>query len=332
MELRLFRYCVAVAEEASFTRAAARLRIAQPALSRQIKAVEQEIGFALFQRGLRGVTLTEAGRVLIASARSVLAEAEAAVQKARRAGRGELGLLRIGFTASASFNPFVTGAIRDFRTAYPDVEIELIEEATSFLLERFANGRLDVAFIRPAPGEVDHLLSQRAVTEPLVVAMPSAHKQAARKSVALASLADDAFILYPRPNGRALFDSIVSACQAAGFSPKILQVAPQLTSVVNLVATGIGVSIVPRSMAQVSTDGVVYRPLTHAPKAEITLVRRNQAEPRSAVLFADLVRSRASASAELSSKDPGEIRPIPRKDHSPAKRKPDKPTRAGRRR
>ncbi|MGJ4949764.1 LysR family transcriptional regulator [Bradyrhizobium sp. HKCCYLS20291] len=304
MELRLFRYCVAVAEEASFTRAAARLRIAQPALSRQIKAVEQEIGFALFQRGLRGVTLTEAGRVLIASARTVLAEAEAAMQKARRAGRGELGLLRIGFTASASFNPFVTGAIRDFRTTYPDVEVELIEEATSFLLERFATGRLDVAFLRPAPGEVDHLLSQRAVSEPLVVAMPSGHRQAGRRSVALNSLADDAFILYPRPNGRALFDSIVSACQAAGFSPKILQVAPQLTSVVNLVATGIGVSIVPSSMAQVSTDGVVYRPLTHAPKAEITLVRRNQPEPRSAVLFAELVRARASKHAATSQDRP----------------------------
>jgi DNA-binding transcriptional LysR family regulator len=157
----------------------------------------------------------------------------------------------------------VTGSIRDFRTAHPDVEIELIEEATSFLLERFATGRLDVAFLRPAAGEVDHLISQRAVSGPLVVAMPIAHAQARYKSVSLKSLASDAFILYPRRNGRALFDSIVSACQQAGFSPRVLQVAPQLTSVVNLVATGIGVSIVPKSMAQVATDGVVYRPLTH---------------------------------------------------------------------
>jgi len=262
--------------------------------------------------------------VLIASARIVLAEAESAVQKARRAGRGELGLLRIGFTASASFNPFVTGAIRDFRTTYPDVEVELVEEATSFLLDRFATGRLDVAFLRPAPGEVDHLLSQRAVAEPLVVAMPSNHKQASRKSVSLTSLADDAFILYPRPNGRALFDSIVSACQAAGFSPKILQVAPQLTSVVNLVATGIGVSIVPRSMAQVATDGVVYRPLTHAPKAEITLVRRNQPEPRSAILFAELVRSRAA-------KPPGPSgdRPAPRSSTKHDARQPSPHPREG---
>ena len=293
MELRHLRYCVAIAEEASFTRAAERLRVAQPSLSRQIKSVEAEIGEELFVRQARGVALTEPGRVFIASARVVLAEAEAAIQKARRAARGELGLLRIGFTGSASFNPFVTGAIRDFRTDFPDVEVELVEEATSSLLQRFAAGRLDVAFMRPAPGEVDHLWSHRAVTEPLVIAMPVGHSAASRRSVPLKALADDAFVLYPRSNGRALFDLIVATCQRAGFSPKILQVAPQLTSVVNLVATGIGVSIVPASMAQVATAGVVYRSLTNAPKASITLVRRHADEPRSAIIFADLVRARA---------------------------------------
>ena len=257
MELRHLGYCVAIAEEASFSRAASRLRVAQPALSRQIKAMEHEIGFDLFQRQSRGVILTETGRVFAASARIVLAEADSAIQKARRAGRGELGLLRIGFTASASFNPFVTSAIRDFRMTYPDVEVELIEEASAFLLDRLAATRLDVAFIRPALGEVDHLVSQPAITEPLVAAMPIGHRQARSKSVSLQALADDSFILYPRRNGRALFDIIVSACQRAGFSPKILQVAPQLTSVVNLVATGIGLTIVPQSMAQVATHGVI---------------------------------------------------------------------------
>lgn len=297
MELRHLRYCVAIAEEASFTRAALRLRIAQPALSRQIKAVEDEIGEFIFERQSRGVMLTEAGRVFVASARVVLAEAEAAVHKARRAARGEIGLLRIGFTGSASFNPFVTGAIRDFRTGYPDVEVELVEEATSSLLERFAAGRLDVAFMRPAPGEVDHLVTQHAVTEPLVVALPSGHRLASRRTFPLQMLADDAFVLYPRSNGRALFDLIVTACQHAGFSPKILQVAPQLTSVVNLVATGIGVSIVPASMAQVATAGVVYRAIAKAPKASVTLVRRAGSEPRSAGLFAELVRTRSRRSA-----------------------------------
>jgi DNA-binding transcriptional LysR family regulator len=127
--------------------------------------------------------------------------------------------------------------------------------------------------------------------------MPFAHPQARKRAVALQALADDAFILYPRSNGRALFDLIVAACQRAGFSPNILQVAPQLTSVVNLVATGIGISIVPASMAQVATAGVVYRPLAKAPKVSITLVRNAAAEPRSAVIFADLVRARAKQGA-----------------------------------
>ena len=170
---------------------------------------------------------------------------------------------------------------------------ELVEEGTASLLDRSAPGRLDAALTRPETAEVDQLWSQGAVTEPLVVAMPVAHTQARKRGVALQALADDAFILYPRSNGRALFDLIVAACQRAGFSPKILQVAPQLTSVVNLVATGIGISIVPASMAQVATAGVVYRPLVKAPKVSITLVRNAADEPRSAVIFADLVRARA---------------------------------------
>lgn len=295
MNLRQMSYCIAIAEEASFTRAALRLRVAQPVLSRQVKLVEDEIGFDVFQRKSNGVALTEVGRVFVASARAVLAEADAALQNARRAGRGELGSLRIGFTGSASFNPFVTGLIRDFRNAYPNVDVELVEEVTSSLLARFAAGRLDVAFMRPAPGEVDHLWSHHAVTESLVAALPSGHSLAARRLLSLKSLANERFILYPRANGRALFDLIVLACQRAGFSPKILQVAPQLTSVINLVATGIGVSIVPAFMAQVATAGVVYCPLKNAPKASITLVRHHASEPRAAIIFTDLARTRGKS-------------------------------------
>lgn len=296
MELRHLRYCVAIADEASFTRAAERLRIAQPALSRQIKATEQEIGVALFHRQARGVALTEPGRIFIEGARAILADVQGAVQKARRAARGEIGLLRIGFTGSASFNPFVTRAIRDYRTLYPYVDVELIEEATAPLLARFRDNRLDVAFLRPAPGEVDHLWRMPVLSEPLVVAMPSEHPQAARKRVDLKTLAREEFILYPRQNGRALFDLIVSACREAGFSPKVLQIAPQLTSIVNLVATGIGLSIVPASIAQVTTTGVVYRPLARtSAKAEITLARTLSEDPRPALVFTDMVRTLIAA-------------------------------------
>ena len=292
MELRHLKYCVAIADEESFSRASIRLRIAQPALSRQIKAIEEEIGVVLFQRLPRGVALTGAGRIFIDEARAVLATVESAVQKARRAQRGEVGLLRIGFTGSASFNPFVTRAIRDFRRLNPHVEIELVEEATASLLARFNANRLDVAFLRPAPGEVDHLWSMHVLDEPLVVAMPSEHPQAARKRVDLKRLAHEDFILYPRQNGRALFDLIISVCRDVGFSPKLLQIAPQLTSIVNLVATGIGLSIVPASIAQVTTPGVVYRPLrSTSARAELTLVRTPSEELRPALVFTDLVKS-----------------------------------------
>lgn len=291
MELRHLRYCVAIADEESFSRASARLRIAQPALSRQIKAVEAEIGVALFQRLPRGAALTNAGRIFIEEARAVLATVEGAVQKAQRAQRGEVGLLRIGFTGSASFNPFVTRAIRDFRRLNPHVEIELVEEATASLLARFNANRLDVAFLRPAPGEVDHLWSMHVLNEPLMVAMPSEHPHAAKARVDLKLLAREDFIIYPRQNGRALFDLIISVCREVGFSPKVLQIAPQMTSIVNLVATGIGLSIVPASIAQVTTPGVAYRPLrgTKA-SAELTLVRTPSTELRPALVFTELVK------------------------------------------
>lgn len=292
MELRHLRYCVAIADEESFSRASLRLRIAQPALSRQIKAIEEEIGVTLFQRLPRGAALTEAGRIFIDEARAVLASVEAAVQKARRAQRGEVGLLRIGFTASASFNPFVTRAIRDFRRLNPHVEIELVEEATASLLARFNANRLDVAFMRPAPGEVDHLWSMHVLDEPLMVAMPSEHPQAARQRVDLRLLAHEDFIIYPRQNGRALFDLIISVCRDVGFSPKVLQIAPQMTSIVNLVATGIGLSIVPASIAQVTTPGVVYRPLRGtSARAELTLARTVSSELRPALVFTELVKT-----------------------------------------
>ncbi|MBX3525469.1 MAG: LysR family transcriptional regulator [Rhodoblastus sp.] len=296
MELRHLRYCVAIADEENFSRASTRLRIAQPALSRQIKAIEEEIGVTLFQRLPRGAALTQAGRVFTEEARAVLAIVEGAVQKARRAQRGEVGLLRIGFTGSASFNPFVTRAIRDFRRVNPHVEIELVEEATASLLARLDANRLDVAFLRPAPGEVDHLWSMHVLDEPLVIAMPSEHPQARRKRVDLKALAREDFILYPRENGRALFDLIISVCRDVGFSPKVRQIAPQLTSIVNLVATGIGLSIVPASIAQVTTTGVVYRPLSQtSAKAQITLVRTNSPDPRPALVFTGMVKDMLSA-------------------------------------
>ena len=289
MELRHLRYFVAVAEDLSVTRAASRLNIAQPALSHQIKSLEEEVGTLLLHRLSRGVALTGPGVLFAEDARAILAAVEAAKTRARRAAAGELGLMRIGFTGSASFNPFVTGAIRDYRAAFPDVEIELAEEPTAVLLAGLKAGRLDVAFLRPLPGEVDGLWSRHLFDEPMVAAVPASHPVAAHDTVRLADLAEEAFIFYPRRNGRALYDAIMSACEAAGFTPRIAQDAPQLTSVVNLVATGIAIAVVPASMSRMATGEVRYvHILDHAPTAPMVLVRAGQPDNPLASIFTRL--------------------------------------------
>ncbi|MEH3148538.1 MAG: LysR family transcriptional regulator [Methylobacterium frigidaeris] len=298
MELRHLRYFVAVVDDLSITRAAERLNIAQPALSQQIKNLEQEVGTPLLQRFSRGVALTEPGRAFAEDARAILAAVDRATTRARRIAGGDVGQIRIGFTGSASFHPFVTGAIRDYRALYPEVQVELVEEVTASLLLAFEDRRVDVAFMRPGRGETDHLWSHHLFDEAMVVALPAAHPLAACDSLALPALANEAFIVYPRQNGRVLYDSIMSACAAAGFTPRIAQNAPQLSSVVNLVETGIAIAIVPQSMARLATEGVRYRPITPpTPTAPMVLVRAPEPETPHATIFTTLVLDRLHRSA-----------------------------------
>ncbi|KAA2212376.1 LysR family transcriptional regulator [Teichococcus oryzae] len=293
MELRHLRYFVAVAEELNMTRAAARLGLAQPPLSQQMQQLERLVGVTLFHRLPRGVALTEAGQRLLRDARSILAQLDQAADNARAAARGELGTIRIGFTSSASFNPFVTRVIRDFRAEFPQVGVQLMEENTAALLARFRVLQLDAAFIRPAAAETEGLEEEVLFHEEMLVALPVGHRLEAWSAVPLAELATETFILYPRRNGSALYDAIVGGCLAAGFSPQIGQEAPQMGSTVTLVAAGIGISIVPASMRHLHTPGVTYRPIEgDAPRAPMSLVLQRRAAPAVTAAFRDLVRSR----------------------------------------
>lgn len=294
MDFRHLRYFIAVAEELSFTRAATRLGLGQPPLSQQIQQLEREVGAPLFNRLPRGVALTAAGERLLRDAKDILARREQALLNARRAAGGELGVLRIGFTASASFNPFVTAAIRDYRGAFPDVRVELVESNTVQLLERFAERLLDVAFIRPSPGETGHLPCHLLQREEMLVALPAGHPLAEQPAIPLEALRDEPFILYPRRNGRALYDAIVEACETAGFSPRVAQEAPQMASTVTLIASGIGISVVPASMGQLLAQGVTYRPLRGlAPRAALSLVHQVEWAQEVTGAFTRLVLERA---------------------------------------
>lgn len=278
MDLRQIRYFVVVAEELHFTRAAARLGIGQPPLSQSIRRLEAELNVHLFDRGTRRVQLTEAGRSFLNSARAILNLTEEARLAMQQFGRGERGSIRIGLTSSASFHPFVTRAIGRFRADYPGVKVLLTERTTSGLIPRLRDGSIDVAFLRPASGDVEGLREQFLFYEEMLIALPVAHRLAARPRIPLRALAREPFVMCPRSSGRAVYDAIIAACQNAGFSPRIIQEAPQASSSINLVAAGIGVSIVSEAMTQLQTLGVAYRPIDGAaPRAGLSLVAGSRA-------------------------------------------------------
>ncbi|EJJ30245.1 LysR family transcriptional regulator [Rhizobium sp. CF142] len=281
MELRHLRYFLAVAEEGNFTRAAARLGIGQPPLSQQIRDLETEIGAMLFHRVPHGAELTAAGTAFLPEAKASLAAAEKARLAAQSANRGETGRLSLGFTASSAFNPIVSTTIRRFQARWPDVQLSLTEMNTLGLMQKLERGELDATFMRPGLDDPDGIRLKRLPDEPMVVALPASHPLAKRKTLPLALLAKEPFILFPRLVGLSLYDDVVRACREAGFDLKVAQEAPQISSVVNLVAADLGVSIVPASISQIKLAGVAYRPIEGPPAvARLALaVLRSQRSP-----------------------------------------------------
>ena len=280
MELRHIRYFLAVAEERHFTRAAARIGIGQPPLSQQIKDLEAEIGASLFHRVAHGAELTTAGEAFLQAVKEMPRLAERATRAARRAARGETGSLRVGFTASSAFNAVVPSAIRAFRRAYADVELMLEEANSTRLVAGLQEGSLDAVFLRPGAAGSEMLQLRLLSEEPMMVVLPTGHPAAKRKEVDLMILKDDSFLLVPRPLGPTTYDAIVSACRRAGFEP-VIGLAPQIASVVNLVAAELGVSIVPASMSQLRVRGVAYREIAgQAPTLRLALAhRRGETSP-----------------------------------------------------
>jgi len=275
MELRHIRYFLAVAAEKNFTRAAAVVGIGQSPLSQQIKDLEREVGAPLFHRVPQGAELTAAGEAFIGIVRAFPTLAERAVHAAQRAARGEIGSLNVGFTASSAFNAVVPGTIRSFRRAYPAVILTLEEANTTRLVEGLVEGTLDAVFLRPGASGIDTFQLRLLSEEPMVVALPATHPAAQLMEVDLADLSNEPLLLFPRAVGPTLYDTIVGAFRAIGVEPRPGQTAPQIASVVNLVAASMGISIVPASMSQLAVSGVVYRAISgNAPIARVALATR----------------------------------------------------------
>lgn len=277
MELRHLRYFLAIAEASNVTRAAERLGIGQPPLSQQIRNLERELGVELFRRTAHGVVLTSAGEAFRVEAARTLDDAARAMRAARQAGSGETGSLRLGFTASAVFNPVVPALIQRFKAAWPAVEVTLDEANTPSLVRRLLDEQLDAVFVRPGVEAFDGIRLRAFADEPMKLVVPATHRFAKRRRVALDALADEAFVLVPGPSGATLYAEILDACRRAGFMPRLAQEAPQISSVINLVAAGFGVSIVPAAFGQVRVQGVRYLDIDGVPAvARLALATRER--------------------------------------------------------
>ena len=302
MELRHLRYFIAVAEELHFGRAALQLGISQPPLSQQIQALEDELGVCLFERTNRRVALSAVGRLFLPEARQVLAQLDKAVGIARRAQRGELGELKVGFTSSAPFTSTIPRAILAFRQACPDVHLELREMNSRGVAEAVHEGRLQVGMLRPLDVLPAGLAVLELFAEPLVVFLPSGHPLAAGDTagVSLAELAAEPFVFFPRTYGTGLYDQLLGLALAAGFTPRIVQEANEAMTLIGLVATGLGVTVLPSSFARMRVDGVVCRTLQDpGASTAVWLVRREGEASPLVQRFAELLEREARQAREL---------------------------------
>ena len=262
MELRHIRYFLAVAEEQNFTRAAKKVGIGQPPLSQQIRALEHELETPLFHRLSRGAELTSAGKAFLPEARSIVQQAERAKHIALLGAKGQVGQLRVGFTSSAIFRPIVPAIVRTFHQHHPEVELALTENDTTQLLHLLGDNKLDVTFIRPGRGNPEQVDIYRFKDESSMAVLSSTHPLAKRRTIPLSALSNEPWVIFPRTAGASLFDEVIDACRRSGFDPVIAHEAPQISSAPNLVSAGLGVSIVPASIAaQIQVKGVVYLPI-----------------------------------------------------------------------
>src|ERR1035437_8827885 len=261
MELRQLRYFVAVAEELHFRRAAARLHMSQPPLSQQIAQLEDELGCRLLTRTRRLVALTPAGEAVLRDAPTPLSALDRAVATARRIDPGQSGLLRINFVGSALLS-IVPGIVQRFRAARPTVEIELHERSTVEQLRALSGGVIDVGLVRP-PIELDAgLRAEVVMREQMIAAVPANHPLAGLRRIPLRRIAAEPLVLFPREQAPGFHDLITGRLAATGTFGQVAQYAPEMVTIIGLVAAGVGLSLVPASVARLALDGVTDRKST----------------------------------------------------------------------
>lgn len=269
-DLTQLRCFVTVAEELHFGRAACRLNMTQPPLSRQIQVLERIIDAQLLDRTSRSVHLTAAGRSFLPEARRILKLATGASEMARRISSGKTGFLKLGFTAGAAYG-YLPRLLKACRVRMPDVDFTLKEMVTSDQLEALASGQIDAAILRPPVTRPD-FMSRRVLSETLIAAVPADHRLAAAPSVAVADFDRESFVMYAPYEARYFHDLLLSQFARADVAPRYVQHLNQIHSILALVHAGLGAAIVPAAATSLRVDGVRYLPLRLAAPASVELM------------------------------------------------------------
>jgi len=293
MELRHLRYFIAVADELSFSRAAMRLYIAQPALSCQIKALEAELGVQLFDRRNNPIQITPAGEAFLEESRATLAQLEQAVHKTQRIHQGALGYLTVGFTSSIA-NGVFPEMLRTFRQRYPEVKLILQEEHSSSLIQKLRDRQTDIIFLYlyHEISEANDLETMSLTQEPLVAVLPKNHPLAAKSNISLSDLKDEAFVMPLHQVVAGLSEQIYHLCSQAGFVPKVVQTAVFMVTILGLVAGETGISILPSHVENIQREGVVYRPIQEqTTTTQLTAVWRQNHSSTILQQFLDIIIS-----------------------------------------
>lgn len=260
--LRQIRYFISVADTGSFTQAASRCFVAQPALSRQMALLEEELGFALFVREARGVQLTPAGVLFLERARGLERGLEAAAEDARRLARGEAGVLRLVHSSSLPVAGALLAALTQFAQAVPGVRVDLDRVSSEQQMRELAEGRADLGLARfPVLRRDPALIVQPLTPEPLWVALPAGHPLAAQAALRVADLAEQPLVSAVHRERGGLARRVADLCLARGFVPRLAAVISRKTSMLTLVGAGFGAAVIPAGMGALVPAGVVLRPL-----------------------------------------------------------------------
>jgi len=289
MEFRLLRSFLAVADCLHFRRAAKQLKLSQPALSLQIKALEAELGVQLLKRNRQETSLTYAGAIFQRDARELLARAERSAERAQQAAKGIDGRLRVGFISTAAAAHILPPLISRFRGAHPEIELLLENLLTSDQVAMLNDGSLDVGFFRLPVTNQDQLRVIPIYKEPLVLLLPEGHPLARKKHLSLIDLKHSSFVAYSRHHAPGYHDLILRILNDAGFNPIISQEAGEMYTLVSLVSAGLGVALAPSSAQSYRLPGIVARELPGLPKVEIGLGCREHQQNPACRLFVDLV-------------------------------------------